>query len=70
MRSIRVILKAMLIVAYFAVTTVLLPSVLLRSTLLRGAERTVSDAAAVVVWGGFLVAGMVGLRLAQRRGWI
>lgn len=58
------------IVFYFAVATVWLPSALLRSQLLIGVDRDVSDLVASVVWGTGLGIGMWGLRLAQKRVWI
>ncbi len=58
------------IVLYFAVSTVWLPSALLRSSLLAGAERNVADLVALAVWGAGLGFGMWGLRRAQDREWI
>lgn len=70
MRSEYSALKAVLIVAYFAVTTVWLPSALLRSPLLSGATRVVADTATVLIWGLFFGTGVIGLRRAQEGGWI
>ncbi len=53
--------------AYFTITTLWLPSKLLVGPL-GTANRFVQDAAAVTVWGFFLVAGMWALHSAQRRG--
>lgn len=66
----RAMLSAVGIVLYFAVSTVWLPSALLRSQLLIGLERSVSDLVALAVWGVGLGIGMWGLRRAQKRGWI
>jgi len=63
-------LSAFGIVLYFAVATVWLPSALLRSSLLTGVGRNVSDLVTLAVWGIGLGVGMWGLRLAQKRGWI
>jgi hypothetical protein len=59
-----------LIVLYFTLSTIWLPSALLRSSLLTGAERTVSDLIALAVWAGGFALGIWGLRRAQERGWI
>jgi hypothetical protein len=66
----RAMLSAVGIVAYFAVTTVWLPSALLRSSLLTGASTNVSDVVAVGIWGIGFGFGIWGLRRAQDRGWI
>lgn len=63
----RASLTAMGIVAYFGVTTVWIPSALLRSSLLIGLERNVSDLIAVAVWGAGLGIGIWLLRWAQDR---
>ena len=63
----RAFLSGMAIVAYFTVATVWLPSALLRSSLLAGAERNISDLVTVVVWGVGLGFGMWALRWAQDR---
>ncbi len=70
MRSAHSAIKAVLIVVYFAVATVWLPSALLRSPLLSGAARAVLDTATVVIWGIFFGIGVAGLRRAQNKGWI
>ncbi len=67
---VRAMLSAFGIVLYFAVATVWLPSALLRSQLLIGVDRGVSDLITLVVWGTGVGIGMWGLRLAQKRGWI
>jgi len=66
----RAMLSALAIVLYFFVTTFWLPSALLRSSLLTGVGRNVSDLIAVAVWGLGLGFGMWALRRAQDRGWI
>lgn len=66
----RAMLSAVAIFLYFAVATVWLPSALLRSPLLAGASRNVSDVVAVVVWAIGIGAGLWGLRYAQDRAWI
>ena len=66
----RAALSAIAIVLYFAVTTFWLPSALLRSSILTGAERNVSDLVALAVWAVGFGFGMWGLRQAQQRGWI
>lgn len=66
----RAMLSAVGIVLYFAVTTVWLPSKLLRSSLLAGASTNVSDLVAVAVWGIGFGFGIWALRRAQDRGWI
>lgn len=57
----------MAIVLYFALTTVWLPSALLRSTLLTGIGRNAADVVALAVWAVGLGFGMWGLRKAQDR---
>jgi len=54
---------------YFGVTTVWLPSKLITGPL-ASASRVVQDLLTLSVWGLFLVAGIIGLRIAQRRGLI
>lgn len=54
---------------YFAITTAWLPSKLILGPLATS-SRFVQDLLTLAVWGFFLVAGMVGLRIAQRRGLI
>lgn len=58
------------IVAYFALATVWLPSWVLRIPAVAQASRSVADLVGTLVWAAFLVLGMWGLRVAQRRGWI
>ncbi len=66
----RAMLSAVGIVLYFAVAVVWLPTVVLRSPLLAGVDRSISDVVTLVVWGISLAMGMWGLRRAQKRGWI
>jgi hypothetical protein len=63
-------LAGLAIVAYFALATVWLPSWVLRIPALAQASRSVADLVSTMVWAAFLVLGMWGLRVAQRRGWI
>jgi hypothetical protein len=63
-------LAGLAVVAYFALATVWLPSWVLRLPVVARASRPVADLVGTVVWAAFLVLGMWGLRLAQRRGWI
>jgi hypothetical protein len=68
--QLRAAVLAVGIVLYFTVTTIWLPSFLLRSPLLTGASRNVSDMVASGVWGFGLWIGIWALRRAQARGWI
>lgn len=52
---------------YFVIFTAWLPSAVLRSSYLATAPENVGVGITVVVWGGFFVAGLVGLRWAQER---
>jgi hypothetical protein len=63
-------LTGLVIVAYFALATVWLPSWVLRTPAVAQASRSVADFVGTMVWAALLVVGMWGLRLAQRRGWI
>ena len=54
---------------YFAIATALLPSRILTGPL-SSADRVVQDLVTVVVWGFFLVLGLWGLRMSQKRGWM
>jgi len=54
---------------YFVVTTTWLPSQLLKGPL-ASSGTFVQDVVTVAIWGFFLLAGMWGLRSAQRRGMI
>lgn len=62
--------RGLVIVLYFAFTTVWLPNFVIHLRVVEDAPAMVSDLVVVVVWGGALVAGMYLLRLAQRRGLI
>jgi hypothetical protein len=66
----RAMVSAVVIVLYFALATVWLPSALLRSSLLTGVDRNVADLVALVVWIATLSLGMWMLRMAQDRGLI
>jgi len=61
-------LAGLAIVAYFALATVWLPSWVLRIPAVAQASRSVADVVGTMVWAAFLVLGMWGLRIAQRRG--
>jgi hypothetical protein len=61
-------LAGLAIVAYFALATVWLPSWVLRTPAVAQASRSVADLMGTMVWAAFLVLGMWGLRVAQRRG--
>jgi hypothetical protein len=63
-------LAGLAIVTYFALATVWLPSWVLRMPAIAQASRSVSDLVGTLVWTVFLLLGMWGLRVAQRRGWI
>lgn len=63
-------LRATLIVLYFMVTTVWLPDLLLQTSFIAEASDSVRDIVVLVAWGTGLVCGLVGLRVAQRRGLI
>jgi hypothetical protein len=54
---------------YFGITTAWLPSKLITGPL-ASSSRFVQDLGTLSLWGFFLIAGMVGLRVAQRRGLI
>jgi hypothetical protein len=66
-RSVRHWLSATVIVAYFGVTLLWLPSQVLRLSFVGELDRTVRDLIGASVWIVFLVAGLWGLRAAQRR---
>lgn len=61
-------LAGLAIVAYFALATVWLPSWVLRIPAVAQASRSVADLMGTMVWAAFLVLGMWGLRVAQRKG--
>lgn len=66
----RAVLSAVAIGGYFGLFTVLLPSALLRSSVLSGLTSEAADILVTIVWGGFLGFGLWALRRAQARGWI
>jgi len=63
-------LRALLIIAYFAVLTVWLPSSILKLQAVAGSPQLVTDLIALTVWGVFVGLGLWGLHETQRRGWI
>ena len=60
--------RALAIVVYFVVFTVWLPDFVLGLGFVAEGSDLVRDVVVSLVWGAALVAGMTGLRLAQRRG--
>ena len=62
--------KAVAVVAYFAIATVWFPSWLLGSTLVSGTASLVQDTIGTGVWLVLLAVGMWGLRWLQTRGWV
>ncbi|HEX5631273.1 MAG TPA: hypothetical protein VFY15_06415 [Acidimicrobiia bacterium] len=60
--------RAFAIVLYFVVFTVWLPDFVLGLGFVSGGSDLLRDLAVSAVWGAAMVVGMVGLRLAQRRG--
>jgi hypothetical protein len=66
----RAAVSAIVIFLYFAIFTAWLPSMLLRSSMLATASRSVADGIIIVVWAGFFGLGVLGLRWAQERGLI
>ncbi len=61
-------LKGLLIFGYFAISTVWWPSWLAKFDPIASLDRVLLDALVIVAWGVPLAAGIIGLRLAQRRG--
>jgi len=55
---------------YFSVLTVWLPSAVLRLNAVASSASWVQDIVVTVTWSVALAAGLIGLRQAQRRGWI
>jgi hypothetical protein len=62
--------RALVIVAYFVLFTVWLPSWFLHLSFVADAPSLVRDLSATAVWALFLVAAMWALRRAQRTGLI
>lgn len=62
--------RGLLVVVYFAVATVWLPSWLVGLDPVASLPRAVVDLVAAASWAVFLTLGIIGLRRAQRRGWI
>lgn len=59
-----------MVVAYFAVATVWLPSWLLGVGPVASLPRDLVDLVATASWAIFLAVGIWGLRWGQRRGWL
>jgi hypothetical protein len=59
----------LLIVVYFVVATVWLPDFVLQLDPVANAASWVQDALIPSIWGVGLAAGLIGLRIAQRKGW-
>lgn len=67
MLSVRRWLSGLLIVAYFAVFMVWLPSFVLKLGAVGEMNRTTRDLIGSAVWAVFLAGGLWGLRILQRR---
>lgn len=63
-------IRAAAIVLYFVIATVWLPDFVLGLGFIASSSRFIGDLVVSVVWGGALVGGLWGLRIAQRRGMI
>lgn len=59
-----------MVVAYFAVATVWLPSWLLGLDEVASLPRALVDLVAAASWAVFLAVGIVGLWWGQRKGWL
>ncbi len=66
----RAILIGLAIVVYFSVATMWLPSKLIQLDSVASAGESVQNITVTGSWFIALAAGIVGLRRAQRRGWI
>lgn len=66
----RAALSGLAIFLYFAIFTAWVPSILARSAFLATASGNVADGVIIVVWSGFFVLGIWGLRWTQDRGLI
>jgi len=66
----RAVLIGFGVFAYFAVLTVWLPSAVLRLNAIASSASWVQDIVVTGLWSVALAAGLIGLRQAQRRGWI
>ena len=63
----RAAFSAVVIFLYFVIFTAWLPSMLLRSSLLSTAPRSVADGITILVWTGFFGLGVFALMWAQDR---
>ncbi len=63
-------LRALIIFSYFVIATVWWPSWLARLDAVASAASWVRDTTVASAWTVALVAGIIGLRSAQQRGWI
>lgn len=70
MTWIQALLRGVLVVVYFAVATVWLPSWLLGLDPVASSARALADLVAAASWAVFLTLGIVGLLWGQRRGWL
>lgn len=70
MTWIQALLRGVLVVAYFFLGTVWVPSWLLNLDPVASSPRALVDLVAVASWAIFLTLGIVGLRWGQRRGWL
>jgi hypothetical protein len=62
------LVRGLAVFLYFAVFTVWLPDFVLGQGFVAEGSALLRDVVVTVVWGGALAVGMIGLRLAQRRG--
>lgn len=62
--------RSAIIVGYFAIASLWLPSTLLKLGAVASAAPGVRDFVALATWGLGITAGIVGLRVGQRRGWL
>jgi len=66
----RAFVVGLAVFGYFVVLTVWLPSRVLRLGAVQSSDGWVKDLAVTASWSAALMIGLVGLRLAQRGGWI
>jgi hypothetical protein len=69
MKTVRAWLIGFGIFLYFSVATAWLPSAILTGPF-NSSDRIVQDLVTVAVWGFFLLLGLWGLRMSQKRGWM
>ncbi len=62
------VLKALLIVIYFAFATVWLPNAIINLTSIAEASSFVRETVVLLVWGVGLLGGLIGLSQAHKRG--